>query len=632
MSPKPAQPRARRPKGIQGRLKAHDPFELIRWLAFSQTDPRKALAELVQNSLDAGAHAIHVTRFRHKGACCLRITDDGEGVIPEMDRAEALRYVATHIGHSRKRSLSPQERLALMTQGQYGIGLLGFWSLGEQLEMRSSLPGQRPHRLVLFRDDAKYRIEPLPGRLALDERRTEILVSGVHAEAQRVLAARRASEYLAAELRGQLLSRDVRLTLEDRIARGRGMKNVAVRPPRFLGERIRELDRVEVPGYPPLKLEVYWCGERDGGGDGISVYGAGTQVADSFAALSSLGLDRLPWTDDRLTGLVDFPALRIAPGSRRGVIVDEAAEAFARGLAAVEPVLEAVLLRMEERRAEELEKSLVRDLQRAFRDFHRNRPRYSMLPVQAPKDAGEDGAGDAPGSGIPAGDEDGERDAGGADEQLPLLPPGPLAALRARPGVLRVPPGETRHVRIAAVDASGRAVEEVVSFRWITDGAIGEVTADDPPVRAAGTVRLRLDAASDYADGALHVFASAASGEAQLEIPVFLTDEDRASGADEGIPEPALVDAPGERWRSRMLEGAWQVNSAHRDFTSLAERPAVKLRYLAMLFAKEVVLHDVQDPRLAAPLEQLVEIAVYADRKLATGRKRAVRRERGPEG
>jgi hypothetical protein len=36
-------------------LKARDPFELIRWLAYSQPDPRKALAELVQNSLDAQA-------------------------------------------------------------------------------------------------------------------------------------------------------------------------------------------------------------------------------------------------------------------------------------------------------------------------------------------------------------------------------------------------------------------------------------------------------------------------------------------------------------------------------------------------------------------------------------------------
>jgi len=221
---------------LSGRLKPHDPFELIRWLALSQPDPRKALAELVQNCLDAGAKTIRVIRRRDKRQPCLFIYDDGEGVIPEMERPEALKYVATHIGHSRKRSLSPQERLALMTQGQYGIGLLGFWSLGEALEVRTAVPGQRPHRLVLHRDDPTYRIEPLRGRLALDERWTEVVVVGLHREAQTALIGRRAADFLASELRGQLLSRSVDLVVEDRMSRGRSQKVITVRPPRFLGE------------------------------------------------------------------------------------------------------------------------------------------------------------------------------------------------------------------------------------------------------------------------------------------------------------------------------------------------------------------------------------------------------------
>ena len=41
-----------------------------------------------------------------------------------------------------------------------------------------------------------------------------------------------------------------------------------------------------------------------------------------------------------------------------------------------------------------------------------------------------------------------------------------------------------------------------------------------------------------------------------------------------------------------------------------------------MLFAKEVVLRSSQDPRLERPLEQLVEVAAYADRNLARRRSR----------
>ena len=617
-------PTRRRGTGVQGRLRAHDPFELIRWLAFSQTDPRKALAELVQNCLDAQATHVRITRFRHKGVSCLKIVDDGDGVIPEMDRVEALQYIATHIGHSRKRRLSPQERLQLMTQGQYGIGLLGFWSLGEMLEMRSVVPGQRPERLVLFRDEATYRIEPVPGRLPLDERRTEILVTGVHADAQRLLTGPRTAEYLGAELRGQLLERPVTVVVEDRLARKQSHRNIPVRPRRFLGEPLAGLDRLEVTGWPDARLEIYWTGDRAGESEGIGLYAAGTQVADGFRALSSLGLDRSPWIDPRLTGLVDFPAFRIAPGSRRGIIVDDAAEAFGRALAEVEPILNAAIARLEERRAADLEKTMLRDLQRVFRDFYRHRPRYSLLPVAKEKDLGVSGEGDGAAGGTAALPESPELEENGErKDQLELLPPGPLAQVRVRPATLQLTPAESRALRATGRDTSGRAIEEHVSFEWIVEGGIGRVRPEGDDTSGGDEAvgdRVIFEARSAPAEGWLRVTATAASGQAIAEVPVSISDELPGRG-DEGIPDPELVDAPGERWHSRLLDDRWQVNSGHADFRAVDENPTLKLRYLAMLFAKEVVVNDHQDPRLDAPLEQLVEVAAYADRRLVAKRK-----------
>jgi hypothetical protein len=369
---------------MRGRVKAHDPFELIRWLAFSQTDPRKALAELVQNSLDAGATKIRITRVRERGAVCLKVIDDGAGPIPELDRPDALRFIATNIGHSRKRSLSPQERLELMTQGQYGIGLLGFWAIGNALEMRSVLPAQRAHRLVLHRDSPEFLIEPLRGRLDLAERWTEVVVVGVHREVQSALGGRRIADYLGSELRGQLLSRDVQLLVEDRISRGRSQKLLEVRRPRFLGQPIEALGPVVVPGFAPIRLELYLVGE---GGTGeptppIALYSAGTIAAESFHELASLGLDRAPWTDPRLTGFVDYASFTIAPGSRRGIHIDPAADAFATAIAAIEPTLLAVIETVEKARAAEQDRGLIKSLQRAFRDFYKHQPRYEMLPVQ----------------------------------------------------------------------------------------------------------------------------------------------------------------------------------------------------------------------------------------------------------
>ena len=112
----------KRPKTtITGRVRAADPFELIRWLARSQPDPRKALAELVQNSIDAGARNIRRTRLRKAGVAAVQISDDGEGVLtmptPTPPKL-GLSHIATNIGHSRKRNLTPDQRRELMLQGK----------------------------------------------------------------------------------------------------------------------------------------------------------------------------------------------------------------------------------------------------------------------------------------------------------------------------------------------------------------------------------------------------------------------------------------------------------------------------------------------------------------------------------
>ena len=626
----------RKPKDVvEGRLRAHDPFELIRWLALSQPDPRKALSELVQNSLDAGARSIRITRVREKGVPCLRILDDGEGVIPEMDRREALEYIATHVGHSRKRSLSPQERLQLLTQGQYGIGLLGFWSLGATLEMRTVVPGQRPHRLVLHRDKPGFKIEPLRGRLPLAERWTEILVLGLHAEAMQALVARRAADYLASELRGQLLARDVELLIDDRISRGLAKKLVTVRPPRFLGERLEGLSAVEVPGHAPIRLEIYVSGISAEGEEarGLAVYSSGTLVAEGFHDLAALALDRAPWTDARLTGLVDFPDLTVAPGSRRGIVSDEAAGAFAKALASIEPTVTGVLESIERRREQELDRTLVRDLQRAFRDFYRNRPRYSMLPVKQEKagasSRGEGEGGSGPASGAAAaghaeGPAASEDEAAGEAPLTPppdLLPPGPLAEVRIVPSPVRIACGAAKLVRSQALDAAGRAVNDPVSFQWSLDPSIGAVSVrDDAPGRAT------VIAGAEPRSGSLRVVARSEGREIATSADIDVLEELSGGRSGEGIPEPEFVHEPGASWRSRMLDARWQVNGGHREYRAIVDRPALKLRYLAMLFAKEIVLQNTQDPRFERPLEQLIEVASYADRRLSE--KRGLRRGR----
>ncbi len=617
--------RKRKSRGsvLTGKVRVHDPFELVRWLALSQSDPRKAMAELVQNSLDAGARRIRVTRVRRRGTLCLEIRDDGAGVIPEFERPEALRYIATHIGHSRKRSLSPKERLELLTQGQYGIGLLGFWSVGESLEIRSSVPGQRPHRLILHRDRPEWEIEAIGRRDLFDERWTEVVVVDVHKEAMAALGCRRAADYLAAELRGQLLAREVELIVEDRVARGRAEKIASVEPKRFLGEPVEGLGPIELPGRSPVTVEIYLTGE-DGDEDerGIALYAGGTQVAGNFRELGNLRLDRRPWTDPRLTGLVDAPDLTVAPGSRRGVVPDAVAAQLAGALRRLEPRLREALEETERRRAEELDRNLVRSLQRAFRGFYRDRSRYSLLPVagqEALRTAGDSGEGEA-GDGFAAAPPATAAPEGvvAREEVEPktLFPPGPLASVELTPAEVRMPVGTVRRVRARPVDAAGRRTEGVVEFRWSLASGVATLVTDD----GSGS-QILVKASDQPGVGALAVQARSEGRSVEAEALVEVVEKRRGGRSDEGIPEPELIDLPGAGWRSRLEGERWQVNTGHPEYRAIRDSPALKLRYLSLLFAKEVVLRSSNDPRLAAPLEQLVEVAAYADRNLRRGRK-----------
>lgn len=619
----------------RGRVRPHDPFELIRWLAYSQPDPRKALAELVQNSLDAGASRIRIQRVRERGVACLRVWDDGEGVIPSLDRIEALRFIATNIGHSRKRNLSPQERLQLMTQGQYGIGLLGFWSLGERLEMCSSVPSQAPHKLVLHRDDSNYEIEPLRGKLDLDQRFTEIIIVGVHTAAQSALAGRRAADYLAAELRGQLLSRSVDVVYEDRMARGTAQKSIPIRPVRFGGERLAGFDLIPIEDHAPIRLEFY-IGSSTEGDDGsrLAVYASGTLVAESFDQLGGLDLDHPPWTDVRLRGFVDFPELTVAPGSRRGIVIDGLAECFAQALRSIEPQVQAALDAIDETRAREIDRSLLRDLRRAFRELLRAKPRYQM--PHAPSDARVPGA---PAEPI-ASDSDSTTDAQATprgvarserlheqpeeasspppqSSQLSLLPPGPLQQLRIVPQRARLAIHSLRVFRVEVLDVTGRACAGEVSITWVLDGLPGCSLEVEHGDRNA-TLRV----ADQLASGLLRATATQAATRIDATAEIEIVESIDRSASLEGIPAPVLIEDRHGAWRSRWSDERWEVNAGHADYLASAGKPMLRLRYLASLFAKEVVLKSSGDPRLERALEQLIEVIAFADRSLSRPAKR----------
>lgn len=615
-------PRRKASEVRTGRLRAADPFELIRWLARSQTDPRKALAELVQNSLDADARVLTMTRLRERGVTALRILDDGEGIIPELARPEALAHIATHIGHSRKRNLTPQQRRELMLQGQYGIGLLGFWAIGAELEMRSQVAGGSPWVLRMWEERPNFEVAPLRGRLALDRGTwTEVIVRRLHRPALVSLTGRRIGDYLASELRGQLLARSVAITIHDQMARGTAQKVRRVEPVRFQGARLELPEVLAVAGHEPIRPELYVVAE--GVEPRVAVACGGTVVYDDLADALDGRFRREPWTNGRLTGLIEFPGFAVAPGSRRGVLLDEAAEAFARIVEReLEPAVRAALAQEDQRHVEAIEADLMQKLHRAFRDLPRDAPEYDFFAVQTRAPRTLPGSADsrataatAAGEALPPAaqvtPDDPEALPELEEEPRSLLPPGPLHAVEIRPSRLRVERLGRRALRAVARDANGVAVTEDVAWQWLV--LSGPATLEPSGPQA---VVVALDVAGE---ARVAVTAGRDGRTARAEAVVQVVDELGGADRSAGIPEPLFVDEPHGEWRSRLSDGQWEVNQGHRDFLAVAGQPRRKLRYLAALLAKEVVVHSFPMPQGGALLERLVSVLTLTEPRLERG-------------
>src|SRR5437016_10050582 len=158
----------------RGKLKIGDDWNAIRIIALSQGNPLKAIAELVENSIDAHAKNVTITRGREHGEHYLSIKDDGDGVPRNEEGRPNFKYVATHICDSIKRKLKA-EGIGNGLQGEFGIGLLSFWTVGDTLTMISTGSDQRSYQMTMRKGDPGYAVSPR--RVLFAERGTELRIS-----------------------------------------------------------------------------------------------------------------------------------------------------------------------------------------------------------------------------------------------------------------------------------------------------------------------------------------------------------------------------------------------------------------------------------------------------------------------
>jgi hypothetical protein len=597
-----------------GKLRIGDDWNAIRIIALSQSNPLKAIAEFVENSIDARAKVITITRGRDHNAHYLAIRDDGDGVPRDDDGIPDFKYVATHICDSIKRRLKADGGGGGL-QGEFGIGLLSFWTVGDSMTMTSTGTDQRAYQMTMSKGDSRYDVSLK--RVLFAEKGTELKISPL-LEGIRSLSGEKIQWYLASELRDRIRDAKVRVTVIDKLAR----KQYEVEPRQFEGRLLHQLPAIRTP-FGEAYAELYLAEPNESAR--VALTRAGTRVIEDLSTLP--GLDHTPWVSRYLQGLVDVPFLNLTPGTRSGIIQDERFAALADALKPLEGHVNGLIEEQQRAEEEQASQQSLKAIQKAFHEAMLALPReeYDWFDVQGR--ARQDGSGGKPAAGsLPPGT-DWEESMPGVSEPSIIESrqrqffdyAGPLFSVVVSPAASTTALNECRKFRALPRDRSRRRVIEDLQFGWELmegEGSLQGVTDQEIEYRAPsvpGLARLRVTVSQR---------AVVTTAEALVTVTDSLeTAMNPAVVNTRGLPGYTFERAAGELWRCRfdVERNIIVVNSGHRDFVFATRNRALQLRYLVRLYVKELVLKNFAGLPADQLLERMIELSLYAEEKLKSG-------------
>jgi hypothetical protein len=610
-----------RKEGKSGKLRIGDHWNAITIIALSQNNPLKAIAEFVENSIDARARNVTILRGREQGELYLKVIDDGEGIPLNEEGLPNFRYVATHICDSLKKRLKEQGAEGI--QGEFGIGLLSFWTVGERLLLSSAGADGRTYQMEMKKGESGYAIHPR--RSLFPHPGTELMIHPL-LPGIRQLNGERIQHYLASELRDRIRRSGVTITVKDRYSR----KELEVKPREFTGRLLHDNEVLETE-KGDMYLELY-LNPQDSANT-VSLYRSGTRVLPSVSRLDLF--DKEPWTSGYLQGSIDVPFLQLTPGTRDGIIHDENLMIFSRAIEPVENDLIEIIERERQAEEEEASRRILKTVQRALKEAFLALPRedydwfdiYAEISKRRKKQGGglfdsenvENERGRLEGEAAEAQQIPQKVEQPGMDKDSREFYeyPGPLYKATISPASCIVGVGQEKSLRCLARDSRGRTVEDGLSFSWVIVDGEGTLSGNDREI---------VSFIAPEEPGLVQIECTARQGEVRCKAEGVITvteslieqEEQPGKEPSKGLPGYTYLRAPGELWRSRYdkKNNLIIINNGHADYLFASQKRARKLKYICRLFSKELVLNNFPGFDSNELLERMIELSLYTEEHL----------------
>ncbi len=578
-----------------GKLQIGDQWNAISIIAHSQTHPLKAVCELVENAIDAQAEHIDIVRRRTKNQIFLEIFDNGNGVLLNDNGLPDFDHIATHICDSMKRHFSRRDRVGV--HGEFGIGLLSFWSLGEQLRMVSGDDDGQLHEMVLKRGDQAYKVKPLRG--VFDTGGTQIIIGPLLETTRNILTGDKLQRFLSAELRDRIRVSGAKIHITDKISR----KHFVVTPREFEGDRLDEIRDVATP-HGKLIVELYLRPSADSRQQThVAVCKDGTRVLQDITEL--IQFDQAPWTNGRLEGILDFAAFNLAPGTRKGVVPDEQLEAFIVAVDHIEHAVQKAIQRRDEAESTKANRQILRQVKRAFMVALRELPDDQYLYFDVPYSNKRRRIGNA------AKEESTEQPkTARAKKEVSVassVKPGQLDTVLITPRNARRQPKGECVLMAEAYDGADESLTQGTTFRWSIvegKGRLKNTKASICTLTSAKAGRVVVEVKGKK---------GVRSATDRVGVKFLKSEEDY--GSSRGLPSYRLQAEHNQAWRSRydVKKNEITINSSHRDFIASQTTLAKHRRYVGKLYAKEVVLLNFPHESSSEAMERLIEVIVRTE-------------------
>ncbi len=596
-----------------GKLKIGDNWNAITIIALSQNNPLKAIAEFVENSIDAQSKNISIIRGKIKGEHFLKVIDDGEGI-------SDFKYVATHIGDSIKKQLKKKGIKGI--QGEFGIGLLSFWTVGDELTITSTSKNGITYRMKLIKNNPAYSINPV--HTLFQHQGTELLIKPV-LSGIRQFNGEKIQNYLASELRDRIIKTDVKIKIIDRTAR----KEFIVEPRKFKGRLLHNLPEPKNP-LGEIYCELY-ISDPDNENQ-IGLYKCGTRIISNITKIDSF--KEFPWTSGYLEGIIDVSFLQLTPGTRDGVVYDDSFESFVISIESVKDKLSELVKEQQNAEDEKASENILKKVKKALKEAFLMLPQeeYHWLDILR-------------GNKILKSDDNSDHNKGKilSDEEINVSDkstsssiesikqelskteqksffefPGPLYKVIISPSSLIVNINEKKKLCVIARDKNKRQIDSELDIKWHIKEGQGHLNSIKEEI-------IEYTADNEPGITILEVIVKQNNIECSAECIITVTEQlfSKKDNIDQksikkGLPGYTYNKAPGKLWRSKFDQNNYLIiiNNAHADFIYASRNKMRKLKYITKLYAKELVLENFSEVDKEQLLERMIELSLYTEENL----------------